>query len=234
MQRIFLWLLALVMSALGMAHILTPKAELGPVFTPRGTEPVTSGQTGALPYSVSGSDLQIQALVQYEGAYWEDGTGDYVSNVAALMLHNPSDVGITRGKVYLTLQEQEYLFEFTYLPAGGRLLVPEKNRLPYVRGKVTDCRCEELATGDFGTEDSGVAFTQNGLSGIVLENTTGGDFKKVTLSYKLYLQEQDALIGGKTYKITVESLSAGENREIVPPKFVWGYSAVVDIQTEEE
>ena len=230
MQRIFLWLLALVVSTLGMAHILTPKAEPGPEFAPR--ETATSEQTGALPHSVSGSDLQIQALVQFEGDFWEDGTGEYVSNVAALLLYNPSDIGITYGKVYLTLQQQEYLFEFTYLPAGGRLLVPEKNRLPYVRGKATDCRCEELVTGDFGTEDSGVTISRKGLAGIILENTTGGEVK-VTLSYKLYLQEQDALIGGTTYKITVDNLSAGEIREIVPPKFVWGYSAVVDIQTAE-
>ena len=230
MERIMLWLLALIASIFGVVRIMTPKTEPGPVFKPAQTEVSASG---ALPTCVPGTDLQIQALVQYEGAYWEDGTGDYVSNVAALMLYNPSDAGITNGKVSLTLQEQEYLFAFTYLPAGGRILVPEKNRLPYVRGRVTECRCDELVTGDFGTEDSGIAFTQNGLSGILLENTTGGELKQVTLSYKLYLQEQDALIGGRTYVFTVESLSAGEIREIVPPKFVWGYSAVVDIQTAE-
>jgi len=184
LERIMLWLLALIASIFGVVRIMTPKTEPGPVFKPAQTEVSASG---ALPTCVPGTDLQIQALVQYEGAYWEDGTGDYVSNVAALMLYNPSDAGITNGKVYLTLQEQEYLFAFTYLPAGGRILVPEKNRLPYVRGRVTECRCDELVTGDFGTEDSGIAFTQNGLSGILLENTTGGELKQVTLFYKLYL-----------------------------------------------
>ena len=226
-----LWLLALVASVFGMARIMTPKTEPGPVFKPAQTEPAASG---ALPELVSGSELRVQALVQYEGAYWEDGTGEYVSNVAALMLYNPSDADVSYGQVFLMLQDQEYVFEFTYLPAGGRLLVPEKNRLPYVRGDVTDCRCEDLVTGNFGTEDSGVTFTQNGLAGIVLENTTGGELKKVTLFYKLYLQEQDAFLGGRTYEVTVEDLSAGEIREIVPPKFVWGYSKLVDIQTEEK
>ncbi|MBO5891524.1 MAG: hypothetical protein J6Q30_02275 [Oscillospiraceae bacterium] len=230
MERIMLWLLALIASIFGMARIMTPKVETGPVFKPAQTEQ----SAGALPEFVPGTELCVQALVQYEGAFWEDGTGEYVSNVAALMLYNPSDTGIAYGEVFLTLQDQEYTFEFTYLPAGGRLLVPEKNRLPYVRGKVTDCRCGELVTRDFGTEDSGITLTPKGLAGIVLENTTQSDFKNVKLSYKLYLQDHDAYVGGSTYEITVESLPAGESQEIVPPKFVWGYSKVLDIQTGEQ
>ena len=234
LERIVLWLLALVASIFGMTRIMTPKVETGPVFQPAQEVETAPQYIGALPEVVPGTELRIQALVQYEGAYWEDGTGEYVSNVAALMIYNPSDTGISYGQVFLTLQGQEYAFEFTYLPAGGRLLVPEKHRLPYVRERVTHCRTGEMVFDNFGAEDKGFRLTPNGLSEILLENTTQETMDQVTVLYKLYLAEQDVYLGGTTYEYIVENLAAGEIRETIPPKFVWGYSKVVDIQTENK
>ena len=56
----------------------------------------------------------------------------------------------------------------------------------------------------------------------------------MTVYYKLYLEAQDVYLGGTTYEFTVDNLLSGETREIIPPKFVWGYSKVVDIQTENK
>lgn len=232
--RMILWILALMLSALGMARFFMPDEEVGPMFLPAQTESVAPQQISALPERVPGTSLQIQALMQYEGPYWEDGTGEYVSNVAALMLYNPSGNGVSFGQIYLTLKGQEYVFEFTYLPAGGRLLVPEKNRLPYVRGEVTDCRCGQLVTGDFGVENTGVNLTRNGMSGIVVENLTDRNFADVQLFYKFYLSDEDVYVGGPTYQMSVGSLPAGGKQEITPDHFVWDYSAVVDIQTAEQ
>ena len=234
LERIILWVLALILSALGMARFFMPDEEVGPVFLPAQTESISPEEPNALPERVPGTFLQIQALMQYEGPYWEDSTGEHVSNVAALLLYNPTENGISYGQVFLTLKGQEYAFEFTYLPAGGRLLVPEKNRLPYVRGKVTDCRCGQLVTGDFGAENAGVGFTQKGMSGIVLENQTQRDLKNVQLYYKNYLKDEGIYVGGTTYQISVGSLPARGKQEISPVYFVWGYSAVVDIQTGEQ
>ena len=233
LERVALWVLALILSALGMARYFMPDDEREPIFMPAQTEPVASLQAGALPERVPGTSLQIQALMQYEGPYWEDGTGEHVSNVAALMLYNPTGKGIAYGQIFLTLEGQEYVFEFTYLPAGGRLLVPEKNRLPYVRGIVTDCRSGQLVTGDFGVENAGICLSRNGMSGIVLENQTDRDLENVQLYYKLYLKDEGVYVGGTTYQVAVGSLPAGGKQEIVPVYYVWGYSAVVDIRTGE-
>ena len=234
LERIILWVLALILSALGMARFFMPEEEPGPVFLPAQTESAASQQTGALPERVPGTCLRIQALMQYEGPYWEDGTGEHVSNVAALMLYNPSGSGISYGQVFLTLKGQEYVFEFTYLPAGGRLLVPEKNRLPYVRDKVTDCRCGQMVTGDFGVENTGVSLIRDGMSGIILENQTDRDSENIQLFYKLYLRDEDVYVGGTTYQMSVGSLPAGGRQKITPAHFVWDYSAVVDIRTGEK
>lgn len=232
--RMILCGMALIFGALGMACFLIPEEEDGPVFMPAPTESAAVQQSGALPERVPGTSLQLQALMQYEGPYWEDGSGEYVSNVAALLLYNPTCFGVSYGQVFLTLQGQEYLFEFTYLPAGARLLVPEKNRLPYVREKIADCRCGEMVLGNFAVEDSGIRLTPKGMSGILLENQTDRDLQNVQLYYKLYLSENAVYIGGKTYQMTVGSLPAGGKQEIIPPNFVWNYSAVVDIQTGEQ
>ena len=233
LERIAVWVLALILSALGVARLFMPDEEIEPVFLPAQTESVASTQSGALPERVPGTSLQIQALMQYEGPYWEDGTGEHVSNVAALMLYNPSGNGISYGQVFLTLEGQAYVFEFTYLPAGGRLLVPEKNRMPYVRGKVTDCRSGQMVTGNFGAEKNGICLTPKGMSGIVVENQTDRTLDNVQLYYKLYLNDEGVYVGGTTYQMAVGSIPAGSKQEITPNHFVWDYSAVVDIQTGE-
>lgn len=229
LERILLWVVAAILGTVGMVRYFMPKEETGPVFFAAQTEVSSSEQESALPERVPGTQLRIQALVQYEGPYWEDGSGEYVANVAALMLHNASENGIAYARVTLVLEEQEYLFEFTYLPAGARLLVPEKNRLPYVRGKVTDCRCGELITGDFGMEDSQLLLSPSGMAGVILENPTDRDQENVCLYYKLYMDEADVYVGGTTYRQPVGRIPAGGKLEIVPEHFVWGYSAVVDI-----
>ena len=234
LERIVLWFLALLLGTVGMVRYFVPEEEPGPVFLPAQTVISTQEKPAALPQRVPGTSLQIQALVQYEGPFWEDGTGAYVSNVAALMLSNPTEKGIAYGQVFLTLEGQGYVFEFTYLPAGGRLLVPEKNRLPYLRGTVTDCWCGELVTGKFGSDTAEIRLTQSGMAGILLENSGERDLKNVCLYYKLYQKDVDAYVGGTTYQMTVGSLPAGGKQEIIPEHFVWGYSAVVDIQVGEE
>ena len=229
--RILLWIFALSVSVMGTAQLLLGDQEPVAAFLPAQTGTVSSTIGGALPERVPGTALRIQALIQYEGPYWEDGTGEYVSNVAALVLHNTSGIGITSGQVSLELAGQEYMFEFTYLPAGGRLLIPEKNRLPYVREGITACRCIQLEEGNFGVENKGILLTPNGMSRIILENQTDQNMENVLLRYKLYLSDEDMFIGGTTYHTTAESLLAGEKKEITPPHFVWNYSAVIDIQT---
>jgi len=237
LERILLVIVAAVVGTVGMVNWFLPEKQAGPVFSP--AETVTrmteSPQPeGALPVKVPGTQLRIQALVRYEGPYWEDGTGEHVSNVAALLLENTGEEGISYAQVSLLLDGNKYEFEFTYLPAGARVLVPEKNRQPYVLGQVTDCRCGRLVTASFGSDTEKVRVRQNGMAGIVLENLTDRDLKTVCLYYKLYLSGEDVYIGGTTYRMEAGQLPSGGNLEVTPEHFVWGYSAVVDIRTGEE
>ena len=234
LERLLVLLVAAILGAVGMVRCFWPQKQAGPVFLPAQTVSTAPEQEGALPVKVPGTQLRIQAMVQYEGPYWEDGTGAYVSNVAALMLYNASDSGIAYAQVTLQLEGKTYEFEFTYLPAGGRLLVPEKNGQPYTRGNVTDCRCGKLVTGQFGLDQLGIRLAQNGLAGVVLENTTSQDLENVCLYYKLHMDEENAYVGGTTYRQAVGKIPAGGTLEIVPEHFVWGYSAVVDIRVGEE
>lgn len=231
--RMVLGVIGLTLSILIIAQLLRPAAQTSVISFASRQETVASQHAGALPVRVPGTGLEIQALVQYEGPYWEDGTGDHVHNVAALMLYNPTQTDIVSAEVVLMRQEQAYTFTFSCLPAGERLLVPEKNRQPYFRGEVTGCRCTELITGALTPEDPTVTLRQSGMSGIVLENQTRRELETVRLYYKLYLSEEQMYVGGTTYEITAQDLPAGGRQEVTPDKFVWGYSAVVSIWTEQ-
>lgn len=187
-----------------------------------------------LPVTFPGTKLTAQALALYEGPFAEDGSGDNVTNVAALILHNAGDTGIAYAEVELTLEGQRYCFVLTCLPPGGKVLVPEVNRKVFQEGAVTDCRCVKLVKGDFGLAPDRIRVTQKGMAGVVLENTAGQTLQNVCLHYKLYVNAQDIYVGGITYRFPVGTLSAGQRLEVIPEHFVWGYSAIVGISTGEE
>lgn len=196
--------------------------------------PLVNQECVTLPMTFPGTGLTVQGMAVYEGPFSEDGSADNVTDVAALILCNSSEQGVTYGEVTLQLEGNQYCFVFTYLPPGGRILVPEASRKPYREGSVTDCRCVKLVRGDFTLAQDKIRVTRKGMAGILLENMTQDTFHHVYLRYKLHLNQEDIYIGGVTYRLEVGMLQPGQTIEVTPEHFVWGYSAIVEICTVEE
>lgn len=207
------------------------------VFTPAQTSPSVYplGQHNVeLPVTFPGTKLTAQALAMYEGAFAEDGSGDNVTNVAALILHNAGETGIAYAEVELTIEGSRYSFTVTCLPPGGKVLVPEVSRQPFQQGDITQCRCVELVEGIFDLAQDRLRITQNGMAGVILENTAREELRNVCLYYKLYVNAQNMYVGGVTYRYPVGTLQPGQRLEVIPEHFVWGYSAIVGVGTGEE
>lgn len=239
-ERLF-WLFGVVALLVGMYFIVHQKQmpETNLVFKPaQATEPTVYplNNPGGVTFPVTfpGSGLTVQDMAVYEGPFSEDGSADNVTDVAAVILCNSSDQGIAYGEVTLQLEGVQYCFVFTYLPPGGRILVPEASRKPYQEGCITDCRCVKLVREDFSLAQDTIRVTPKGMAGIMLENITQETLQHVYLRYKLHLNQEDIYIGGVTYRLEVGTLLPGQTVEVLPERFVWGYSTIVEICTVEE
>lgn len=240
-RLVFLTLSILLLAASGAFLLLIQqKGGAVPVFYPAQTQEASYSaealnQTAPVfPFTIEGTPLLVQGLAAYEGPSLEDGGNASLSNVAALILCNTGEKGIFYGKVSLRVGGRELCFEFTYLPPGARILIPEKDGKAYCAGTVSDCKCTRLVEGHFDMAQGRLAVRQEGLSGIRLQNLSGQDLHNVTLYYKLHLSGEDIYVGGITYRLAVSTIRAGQTLQLTPERFVWGYSAIVEIAVGEE
>ena len=225
-ERLF-WLFGVAVLLTGMYMFVRQKQmpEANLVFRPAQTTeptvyPLNNQGCVTFPVTFPGSGLTVQDMAVYEGPFSEDGSADNVTDVAAVILYNSSEQGIAYGEVTLQIEEHQYCFVFTYLPPGGRILVPESSRMPYQEGCITDCRCVKLVRGDFSLAQDKIRVTQKGMAGILLENKTQETLQHVYLRYKLHLNQEDIYIGGVSYRLEVGTLHPGQTAEVIPEHFV--------------
>ena len=60
----------------------------------------------SLPYAVNGTALIVERLVSYDGAFLENNSGCEVKNVAALLMTNSGDMGISQVRVAKKVLEE--------------------------------------------------------------------------------------------------------------------------------
>ena len=184
------------------------------------------------PYTLPDSGLVVEGTVAYTGAYMEDGSGDAVTDVTGLVVCNPGQRMVRFGAIALE-QEGKQLYFFVYcLPPGAKCLILEKNRSPYSRKNVTECReltmrweyqdlhSEQLCYVGFGEQ-------------LTLINHSSKQMQHVTLWYKQYDHEKECYLGGVAYSAHVFWLKEQEQRTLTPEHYHAGSAKVVTVELEE-
>ncbi len=229
----------------GIARYATAGGENLPYFTARPSEtekptiteplptvtPLQDAQEG-LPWSFQYTSLVAQALVYYDGPYWENGATEDVFGVAALLLQNTSTIGIEYARVQLTQDGQELIFDATYIPPKASVLILEENQAPFSDGPVTDCQCKTVIPGNFDMEQRQVEVNDNGLTGLSVTNLTEETLSRVRVYYKHYYAPEDLYQGGITYSVMLTELLPGETRMLRPYRYAAGYSKAVAVIVE--
>lgn len=191
----------------------------------------THDHTTALtfPVTLSDSPLIAERLQSYEGPYWEDGSGDYVENVAGLMVHNPTDRMIEFASIAIR-QGGEQLYFFIYrLPPNSRCLVLEYQRKPCVPQTVTACR--ELCIRWGSQEFSGEHVDYVGLGPLMtIINRDSRQLDHVTVWYKQYVKTEDYYLGGKAYSAHLFSLESEGRRTLQPEHYHTDNARIVGIE----
>lgn len=181
------------------------------------------------PRRVGDTGLTAVSLAAYEGPFMEDGSGEEVVDVAALVLRNEAASFLCHASVTVETGEQTLLFEITALPPGATVLALEQSGQPLVLNTIKTC----TVAAEFGQQRFSPAVTveESGPSSLLVTNVTNRTLPAVTLRYKTFDPESDTYLGGITYTWEVHDLLPGESRTLTPPYYVSAHSQIVSIDT---
>lgn len=200
---------------------------------PQETTPSTAPTEETQPQydPVAGALLICKSLLPYDGpALWEEGA--QLPSVAALELWNAGDIGIRYAEVVVVQGDRELRFEATYIPPGGRVVVPEKNGQEYLRDAVTDISYPVVIPMEKETGAAAVSVTENGTFAVTVTNVTQERIACVRIFYKQYDAEHDVCVGGTTYSAVLTDLKPGESRNLMPYRYAAGYAKIVMVIVE--
>ncbi len=182
------------------------------------------------PRSVMGTELLAVRAIEYEGPFWEDGTNEQVSGIAALVVENQSGLMVSGGAVILEIGKERWVFELSFLPPGGTVLVLEKDRRPYSwESPVT---CYGWTKEEYPENPGLVSVESTGLHGLTMTNHTGCTVPSIQVHYKNYDFEKEIFLGGISYCVTETDLMPREVRVLNPDHFAARESRIVQIMQE--
>ena len=194
------------------------------------TQPIQQMQ---FPFEIPGTTLIAEQIVSYDGLFTEGDSVYDVTNVAALLLYNYGDYGITDAEILLQAGKVEFRFTADTLPAGERLLVPEQNRKEYGPKEFTFCTGWQQVDKSGWQKTDIISLQYPDMGEVVVTNLTDGKLNGIYLLYKTYYPEADFYVGGQTCTYYIEKLDAGESIRIYPHNYALGYSRFARIMIDE-
>lgn len=160
----------------------------------------------ALPCPVEGTELMLLELAEYEGPFYEDGSGEEVAGVCAAVIENRGGTTVYEGCVTLRDGGRELTFRLTWLPPGSKILVPEVGRKAFAQGEWISCT--GWSTGIY-PEYTGAVTALRLLDGISLTNHTTQTIGSVSVIYKRFDRESGMYIGGNAMSLEWTDLPPG-------------------------
>lgn len=208
----------------------TKPLEPDPTFS---TQPNTNdmSQTAFL-----GDNLYITEIAKYTGAYMEDGSNEYVTDVMMVVLKNEGTSDLQLARINLVYADFTASFEVTNLPAGESAILLEKNRHTYVEEFYLQAKPENVIffQEPMGLQESKVKVT-GGKREITVENISDETLGQIYVYYKN--SAEDLFYGGITYRSPVAAgLKPGESATIIANHYYETATTIifVDIQPVAE
>ena len=232
MQVISKWSkFAAILAVLGMLCGCTDERNAGVSQNRLESPTATQKQAESLKFPVIFSEdgLIAEDLRLYQGQYWEDGSGEYVDNVAALMICNTTERMIAFASFAVdTLDGQLYFFAYR-LPPNSRCLVLEFQRKACDPEKALACR--ELTVRWEAQELSREQIDYVGLgSQMTIVNRDSRPLEHVTVWYKQYVKAEDYYLGGAAYSAHLFYVQPQERRTVTPEFYDAAHARIVAIE----
>lgn len=176
-----------------------------------------------LPMEIPCTSLRVESMAIFDGSFYEDGTGRYVADTAALIVYNHSSSVIPYAEILIDTEQGRLAFYAHMLLPQSYTLVPEFSAQQYQSGDIMGIYAwhtvakEENRVPIYITEQDDVTLR--------IENGSGRDLFDVTVYFKRFTD--GVYIGGKPFEFTVSSLPAGESVVVSPRYYLSGYSRII-------
>lgn len=210
--------------AIGAAALVLFRGKPEKTNIPDTTEPPEEVKTVQLT-----EDLSASQLFAYTGKFLEDGSDDPVENIAAVRLINSGETDYQYLEFTVTAGETDYAFVASAVHAGETVTVLSRDRQPYVEAEATAGEVTTQAqylTPPGMCEELLEVYQSPGT--VNIRNKTDHDLPgTITVYYKN--TDENGLLGGITYRASMQGLKAGEIRQQVSAHF----GRVMDITYEE-
>lgn len=188
----------------------------------------------SLPCAVSGTALIAERLVSYDGAFLESGSGYEVRSVAALLLKNTGDMGISEASVVLEQGGRQLTFKATQIPPGASVLVLAESAKRYAQGAITGCYGWIDWESDGWWPEELLCFEEADMGSLWVTNITGSPLSEIRLYYKTDYADGLFYLGGVTYDIYIDSIGAGERVLLRPEHYAGNSSKFLRIQCGDQ
>ena len=179
-------------------------------------------------YPISCTDLVIRNLASYDGAFYEDGSGREVMNVAALMVSNVGQRTIPYAYITVDTADAHYEFDATMLPPGTSVLIPEKNASILTSTKIVDYFGWNTVKRSEINPSIIVEELEDGR--LKVKNDSDDEVKGLNLYYRTYIEDGEFYMGGRAHVAEIPSVNPGETVFMIPDYYVSGYSEIVYIE----
>ena len=170
----------------------------------------------------------------YNGVYMEDGSNRIVSDVFMIQMQNTSAQDLQYAEVILTVEEQEYCFAVTNLPAGGVVVALEQSGSQKPELGALRAEARNLAWFQEPMSVDAETFRITGDKGVInVKNISDAPVDGVIYVYYKY-KADDMFFGGITFRVKVDGgLAPGEIRQVPSGHFNPESCEVVDVTVYE-
>ena len=179
------------------------------------------------PVLIDGTTLIAASLAMYEGDMLEDDSEEFLVDAAALELLNYGSREVELVEVTLKFENTQMNFCGTNIPAGGRVLIIERDGASWIDGHCVDCTGWVQYAEDTPLTDTQLQIQDVDLGRIRVSNLTGHRLDDIWLFYKNYLHDDKIYLGGITYIEVIPTLAPGEQIVLSLPRYVSGYSKII-------
>ena len=162
-----------------------------------------------------GNGMYITAVGKYTGAYMEDGSFDYVSDVLAIVVENTGQESIQYAEIFMLVGEQEGKFAISTSTPGSKMILLEKNRMAYVEENYTSAIAKNVVpfTKELSLCEEKIQIQI--LDEVInITNRSGKDMDEdVVVYYKNNIE--GVFYGGVTYRARIQGgLKKGEVKQV--------------------
>ena len=184
-----------------------------------------------LPLAVPNTSLVIEGIGQYSGPFVEDGSGEPMANVMALVVKNDGAKFTEYAEITLAVEGKDpAVFQISGLPGKEYVLVMEKNRRPFDRSELLGYETHLFADrADVSLQaDKLQIYSADGS--LTAKNLTGEALDAVYIRYKSKLVPR-CYLGGITYSCKLEAVAAGTEKTAQTGHYSDAYSQIVMVET---